>query len=94
MRAEQILPDHADSVDVGGVTIRKGTIAAFFANARVRTDPSASETARGQAAADIREALPALRASGLFDFVMIRDPQLREWIDSGAPTHSATEARS
>ncbi len=94
MRAEQILPDHADSVDVGGVTIRKGTIAAFFANARVEPIPAQARPHATRPPPIFARRSPALARRGLFDFVMIRDPQLREWIDSGAPTHSATEARS
>ncbi|WP_027802959.1 hypothetical protein [Paraburkholderia dilworthii] len=93
MRAEQFLPDHVDSVDVHGVTIRKGTVAAFLANARVWSAPRASETARTQAAADIVEAMPSLRASGLFDVLIIRDPLLRAWIDALPLTASPGEAQ-
>jgi hypothetical protein len=84
MRAEHLLPDHVDQVDVHGVTIRKGTVAAFLANARVWIEPSSTEAARADAAADIVEALPALRAVGLFDVLEIRDVRLREWIASQA----------
>jgi len=72
MRAEQLLSDHADHIDVEGTTIRKGTVAAFLANARVWSDAQASETARAQAAADIVDALPALHATGLFEVLAIR----------------------
>ncbi len=82
MRADQLLPDHVDHIDVHGATIRKGTIAAFLANALVWSDAHASEPARAQAAADIVDALPALRASGLFGVLEIRDPELRAWIDA------------
>jgi hypothetical protein len=82
MRADQLLPDHADHVDMHGTTIRKGTIAAFLANALVLSDACASGTARTQAAADVVDALPALRASGVFDVFEIRDPKLRAWLDA------------
>ena len=67
MRAEQMLPDHADRIEVGGTTIRKGTVGAFLVNARVLTDPNAAPAERARAEADAAAALPALRALGLFD---------------------------
>lgn len=82
MRAEQLLPDHVDHIAVRGTTIRKGTVAGFLANALVWSDARASTAARAQAAADIVDALPALRASGLFDVFEIRDADLRAWIDA------------
>lgn len=82
MRAEQFLPDHVDQVDIHGTTVRKGTVAAFLANALAWSDAQASEAARAQAAADIVDALPALRATGLFDVLEIRDPELRAWIEA------------
>ncbi|CAE6794690.1 hypothetical protein R69658_04672 [Paraburkholderia aspalathi] len=82
MRAEQILPDHVDKIDVNGTTVRKGTVAAFLANARIWTDEGASEDARAHAGADIVEGLPALRAIGLFDVLEIRDVSLRNWLDA------------
>ncbi|REG49870.1 hypothetical protein B0G80_6280 [Paraburkholderia sp. BL6669N2] len=80
MRAEQVLPDSADRIEMRGATIRKGTVGAFLANARVWTDPQASEQARAEAEADMLDALPALRALGLFDVLDIRDVALRDWV--------------
>ncbi|CAB3638437.1 hypothetical protein LMG24238_00056 [Paraburkholderia sediminicola] len=82
MRAEQILPDHVDQVDINGTTVRKGTVAAFLASARIWSDEGASEEARADAEADIVEGLPALRAIGLFDVLEIRDVSLRNWLDA------------
>lgn len=82
MRAEQILPDHVDQVDINGTTVRKGTVAAFLANARIWSDEGASEETRAHAKADIVEGLPALRAIGLFDVLEIRDVSLRNWLDA------------
>ncbi|MCU9954534.1 MULTISPECIES: hypothetical protein [Burkholderia] len=82
MRAEQMLPDHADRIDAGGTTIRKGTIGAFLVNARVLTDPDATPADRARAETDTIDALPALRAIGLFDVMEVRDPALRAWLDA------------
>jgi len=82
MRAHDILPDHINQTDIGGVTVRKGSVAAFLGNARTLADPSAGDEARAQAQTHIRELLPALRALGLFEVLQIRDPALRAWIES------------
>lgn len=80
MRAEQLLPDSVDRAELRGVMIRKGTVAAFLANARVWRDPEAKAGARAEAETDMTEALPALRALGLFDVFEIRDVSLRAWV--------------
>ncbi|WP_175755423.1 hypothetical protein [Burkholderia cepacia] len=82
MRAEQMLPDHANQIDADGTTIRKGTVGAFLINARILTDPNAAPVERARAEADAIDALPALRALGLFDILEIRDPALRAWLDA------------
>jgi len=82
MRAHDVLPDHRNEVRIGAVVARKGSVAAFLANARVLADPAAPAPARAQAERDTRELLPALRALGLFELLDVRDPQLRAWLDA------------
>jgi hypothetical protein len=87
MRANDVLPDHADQGDFNGVTVRKGTIAAFLANATVWSDPASSSAQRETAQAHIAEAMPALRAVGLFEVLEVRDPALRDWLEASRPKH-------
>ncbi|KWF38124.1 hypothetical protein [Burkholderia pseudomultivorans] len=82
MRAEQLLPDDQNRIGTGNTTIRKGTVGAFLVNARVLTDPHASTAERARAEADVLDALPALRALGLFDVLDVRDGALRAWLDA------------
>lgn len=82
MRPHDILPDGADTAVLGGAIVRKGSVAAFLANARTLADPRADAAAREQAQRDIREVLPALRAIGLFEAMQIRDPRLRAWVEA------------
>lgn len=82
MRAEDLLPDHLNQTDIDGVAVRKGTVGAFLANARVLQDAAASDAARADAQRDIADALPALRALGLFDVLEIRDAALRAFVDA------------
>ncbi|WP_186113439.1 hypothetical protein [Burkholderia gladioli] len=82
MRAEQLLPDEQNETKLAGVTVRKGTVGAFLANARALGTPDASGAQRAEARADILAALPALRALGLFEVLEIRDPALRAWVEA------------
>lgn len=82
MRAEDLLPDHLNQTNIDGVAVRKGTVGAFLANARVLQDAAASEAARADAQRDIADALPALRALGLFDVLEIRDAALRAFVET------------
>ncbi|ALX84549.1 hypothetical protein A7P25_01820 [Achromobacter xylosoxidans] len=82
MKAQDVLPDDRDSADFQGVTVRKGTVGAFLANARLWCDAGATPRARELAGADLREALPALRALGLFEVLEVRDAALRQWLEA------------
>ncbi|ASC91534.1 hypothetical protein [Alcaligenes faecalis] len=82
MKAHDILPDHASEVQIDGTTIRKGTVGAFLANAAALREPDVSDAQRQRALNDIVAALPALKALGLFDALEIRDPQLRDFVES------------
>jgi hypothetical protein len=82
MRAEDILPDHVDHGLIGGVSVRKGTVAAFLANARLWLDAATTAAERADAERDMLDALPALRALGLFDILDVRDERLRAFIGS------------
>lgn len=77
MRAEDLLPDDLNQGQFNGTTVRKGTVGAFLLNARVLADAGASDEQRRQAEQDIIEALPALKALGLFEILQVRDEQLR-----------------
>ncbi|WP_219118297.1 hypothetical protein [Janthinobacterium sp. UMAB-56] len=80
MRAEDVLADQQNQGQFNGVTVRKGTVAAFLANARLWLDETASVAERTIAERDILDALPALHALGLFDIVQVRDAALSELV--------------
>ncbi|NHZ43103.1 pyridoxamine 5'-phosphate oxidase [Massilia sp. CCM 8693] len=77
MRAHDILPDDTNEASFAGLAIRKGTVAAFLANARAFADPALADDARAAVLADIEADLPALRALGLFEVLEIRHAPLR-----------------
>jgi uncharacterized protein len=82
MRASDVLPDHVNESEFGGITVRKGSVGAFLANSKILANPSSSPEARSAAERDIIELLPALRALGLFDVFEIRDQKLRAFVDT------------
>jgi hypothetical protein len=77
MRAEDLLPDDQNQGQFKGTVVRKGTVGAFLINARTLSDPQTPESQRLAATQDILQALPALRALGLFELMQVRDPVLR-----------------
>ncbi|MBY4897189.1 hypothetical protein [Cupriavidus sp. AU9028] len=81
MRAEDVLPNDQDHVELDGITIRKGSVGAFLANARIWCNESAGAAERQAAERDILAALPALRALGLFDVLAVRDERLRALVE-------------
>lgn len=80
MRADQVLADDTDRANFGGMSVRKGTIAAFLMNAKAWSDPAIDEDTRKQVEVDILEAIPALRAVGLFEIFSVKDPRLAEFM--------------
>ncbi|TWI66317.1 hypothetical protein IP91_02129 [Pseudoduganella lurida] len=80
MRAEEVLPDAADSVVRDGVTVRKGTVGAFLANALAWGAPQLDAAGRAAIERDLADSLPALRALRFFEVLEIRDPALRAFV--------------
>jgi len=80
MRAQDLLPDHINGGDFKGVAVRKGTVGAFLHNARSYLAPNTPPDDRAVAEAHMAEALPAMRALGIFDIVEIKDEKLRAFV--------------
>ncbi|KRU94839.1 hypothetical protein [Pseudomonas aeruginosa] len=77
MKAEDILPDRQDRIRLDGVEIRKGSVGAFIANARLLLERDRPAAQRRQAEEDLRTLLPAIRALGLLELFELRDARLR-----------------
>lgn len=81
-RPEDILPDHDNCTEINGVTMRKGTVAAFLQNAVRWSDPTTPDTHRDALAREIAQSVPALRALGVLTVFEARDERLRSLMDS------------
>ncbi|MDM0005884.1 hypothetical protein QTI51_12470 [Variovorax sp. J22G73] len=88
MQAQDVLPDGQDFTVINGTTLRKGSVAAFLANARVLEDANASAEDRQTAQQDLRSLIPALETLGLFDIFELRSPALRAEVDRHRATLS------
>ncbi|USI73813.1 hypothetical protein [Sphingomonas morindae] len=76
VRPEDILADGADHIERDGRLLRKGTVAAFLANARAWLEADGPPETRAAREAAMRAAVPALAALGLLDLFVARDPRL------------------
>ncbi|MFF4948241.1 hypothetical protein [Streptomyces chattanoogensis] len=74
VRPEDLLPAGVDSTAINGRVVRKGSVAAFIANA-VRLDSLTEDTPEYAAlVTELRELAPALRTIGLLDVFEPRSP--------------------
>ncbi|WP_127505602.1 DUF7709 family protein [Actinoplanes solisilvae] len=78
VRPEDVLPDGAEFGVFENVQVRKGTIAAFIANVRALDGLEPGTSSYDAVADQLRAAVPALRAVGLFDIFEVRSAELRE----------------
>ena len=75
---EDVLADGVDHATVGGIAVRKGTVAAFLANATALAATPDGSPEFEEIAAEIRAARPALDAIGLFEVLAVRDPRVAD----------------
>jgi hypothetical protein len=91
VKAREIPLDHLNKGEIAGVLVRKGTVAAPLANARIWTGAAASTDKN--AVRDILESLPAQRALGLIDLPRPRDEQLPAFLQIDYPHLKPTHRR-
>ena len=94
MKAQDIIPDGQDFTVIDGHTVRKGSVGAFLANARVLEDPNATTDERRVARDDLAALIPTLDALGLFDVFELRSPALRDEVARHRVTLSPAPAAS
>ncbi|ATA55665.1 MULTISPECIES: hypothetical protein [Variovorax] len=94
MKAQDIIPDGQDFTVIDGHTVRKGSVGAFLANARVLEDANATADERRVARDDLAALIPTLDALGLFDVFELRSPALRDEVARHRVTLSPAPAAS
>lgn len=83
MRPEDVLPDETDRAEINGISVRKGTVAAFLQNAMRWSDAATADADRQELGREITDSIPALRALGVFAVFEVRDERLRALMISG-----------
>jgi DNA-directed RNA polymerase subunit N (RpoN/RPB10) len=71
MKPQDILPDNINSAAIGGVQVRKGSVAAFMANLAIIEQPEDYETYQ-TAVQDIADLAPVMEALGVFKYFQLR----------------------
>ena len=83
VRPEDVLSNAENTASVGGVTVRKGTVAAFIANAKLLDDMPADDPRTDVIEAELRALAPAVRAVGLLDVFAPRSPRITDILAAG-----------
>jgi hypothetical protein len=81
VRPHDVLPDGAETAVFGDTIARKGSVAAFIANAKLLDSLPVDDPSRPEIVAAIRELVPALNAVGVFDVFDLRSSAIRELIE-------------
>ncbi|ANZ14242.1 hypothetical protein SNOUR_04610 [Streptomyces noursei ATCC 11455] len=80
VRPEDVLPEGVDSTAINGLTVRKGSVAAFVANALRLDDLTEGTPEYAALVMQMRELAPALRAIGVLDVFRPRSPAVERII--------------
>ncbi len=92
MKAQDLIPDGQDFAVINGLPLRKGSVGAFLANARILEDANASAEDLQAARQDLCALIPTLDALGLFDVFELRSPALRAEVAGHRAALSPTPA--
>ena len=72
-RPQDIIADDVDHIQVGGMQVRKGTVAAFLANIERLENPNSSAEEQQEALQIMEELAPAIVAVGMHRHVTFKN---------------------
>lgn len=81
VKPEDVLAEEVNTVTVEGIQVRKGTVGAVIANARIVSSPYATELEKAEAKNMIRMLAPAILAIGLHHHVTWKNPEIQAIFD-------------
>ncbi|TJZ54564.1 hypothetical protein FCH28_15830 [Streptomyces piniterrae] len=84
VRPEDVLPEGIDSTAINGLTVRKGSVAAFVANALRLDDLTEGTPEHADVVTQMRELAPVLRTIGLLDVFLPRSPAVERILAEAA----------
>lgn len=77
VRPDDVLDDGQERAEFDGISIRKGTVAAFIQNAQRWLDHATSDADRAVLSDELRSLMPSIQALGVLTVFEIRDERLR-----------------
>lgn len=81
IRPEDVLPDNINTIDIGGQTLRKGTVAAALRNVEIIESRDTSPAEKQSALNMIKELAPSLILLGLHKHLTWKNPKIQKIID-------------
>lgn len=87
VRPEDILSDNASHTSFNGVTVRKGSIAAFLKNIEVIENTKSSKENKEESIKAMKELAPALIAVGVDKHVTFKNKTAQSIIDDAAKSN-------
>ncbi len=81
IKPEDILPDAQNTATFGGVSLRKGTVAAALANAEILESRDATESEKTDARNTLKALVPALVVLGLNKHLVWKNPEIQKMMD-------------
>lgn len=78
VKPEDILPDAVNSVAINGIVVRKGSIAAFLANADILENANSLPKQKQAAIEMIKELAPAIIVLNLHKHVVFKNAQIEQ----------------
>lgn len=84
VRAEDFLPDDVSSREFNGVVVRKGSMGAAIANAKILASPKSTVQEKEAAKEMLKELAPALVAIGVHEHLTWKNPEIQKIFDAVA----------
>jgi hypothetical protein len=81
IKPDDILADHQDFVTLNGVTIRKGSIAAFLKNIDLLENPQSSQEEKLGALHMLKLLAPGIIASNLYKHALFKNETVQKILD-------------
>ncbi len=79
-----ILSDSESFVELNGVTVRKGSVAAFLKNIDLFEDDNSNDSQKSDAMEMIKELSPAIIATGLYKHVIFKNKAIQDILTNTA----------
>lgn len=82
MQPEQMIPDEKNTVTLNGITVRKGSVAAFMANIEIIEREKSNSDIYQEALTDLLSLIPVIEGTGFFRLFTIKSARIREIIEA------------